>query len=46
MDLTNPADFEDALKERAPRRFTFGPIEFDGLSLTDDQMPFDDESAR
>jgi hypothetical protein len=46
LDLTNPAEFKDALVERAPRPFTFGPIEFNGLNLNDDQTPFDGDSVR
>ena len=36
LDLTNPEDFEKALCERAPRRFTFGPIEFGDLGLSNE----------
>lgn len=46
LDLTNPKEFAQALSERAPRPFTFGPLEFDGLNLTDEQLKFDDEKAR
>ncbi len=28
LDLSNPQDFAEALKERIPRPFVFGPIEF------------------
>ena len=46
LDLTNPTDFIEALKERAPRRFTFGPIEFSGLTLTNEQEHFDGDKVR
>ena len=46
LDLTNPNDFSEALKEKAPRRFTFGPIDFSDLSLSEEQLPFDHEKAR
>ena len=36
LDLTNPDEFRTALQERAPRPFTFGPIEFVGLNNTDE----------
>ena len=42
LDLTNPKEFMVALQERAARPFTFGPIEFDGLNISDDILPFDD----
>lgn len=36
LDLLKPEDFDQALKERAPRRFTFGPIEFGGLNQSNE----------
>lgn len=35
----NLADFKEALRERAPRPFVFGPIEFTGLDIAEDE-PF------
>ena len=46
LDLTDPAQFKKALRQRAPRPFTFGPIEFRHLNLTEEQNPFDDNKAR
>ena len=31
LDLMVPADFAEALRERVPRPFVFGPIEMTGL---------------
>lgn len=36
FDLYAPASFERALRARVPRPFIFGPVEFEGLDLTDD----------
>lgn len=36
FDLNDPADFAKALSKECPRPFTFGPIEFDELNLTND----------
>ena len=46
LDLTDPADFKKALRQRTPRPFTFGPIEFRHLNLSQDDNPFDDTRAR
>lgn len=46
FDYENPASFERALKKKIPRPFVFGPVEFDNLNKTEDQMPFDPESQR
>ena len=46
LDLTDPAQFKKALRQRTPRPFTFGPIEFRHLNLTEEQNPFDDNKAR
>lgn len=41
-----PASFERALKQKIARPFIFGPIEFDGLNLAEEEVPFDAESQR
>ena len=41
-----PASFERALKAKIPRPFIFGPVEFEGLNLTDEEAPFDAEAQR
>jgi len=42
-DLFIPASFERALKKKIPRPFIFGPVDFDNLNKTEEQMPFDAE---
>ena len=41
-----PASFERALQARVPRPFIFGPVEFEGLDLTEEQQPFEPEGQR
>ena len=45
-DLFEPAGFANALKSKVPRPMIFGPIEFDGLNLTESEAPFDAEAVR
>ena len=42
FDLFDPQEFSRALKARIGRRFTFGPVEFNGLDSDD----FQQEEAR
>lgn len=44
FDLYAPASFERALRARVPRPFIFGPVEFEGLDLADDQQAFEPEA--
>lgn len=37
FDLYLPASFQRALQARVPRPFIFGPVEFEGLDLTEEQ---------
>lgn len=46
LDLNNPADFAKALTKEVPRPFTFGPIEFSELNLSEAEKPFDAEDCR
>ena len=46
MNLNDPEDFKKALTKECPRPFTFGPIEFDGLSLDPAEVKFDFEQER
>ena len=46
LDLEHPVQFRKALRQRHPRPFTFGPIEFKNLNLDKDEVPFDDKNAR
>ena len=41
-----PASFEKALKQKITRPFIFGPVEFDGLNLTEEEAPFEPEAQR
>lgn len=43
FDLHLPASFERALKKKIPRPFVFGPVEFDNLNKTEEQLPFEPE---
>jgi hypothetical protein len=43
FDLYVPASFERALQARVPRPFIFGPVEFEGLDLTDENQAFEPE---
>lgn len=38
LDLTNPRDFAEAVHEKVPRPFTFGPIDLDGLDSAEFDM--------
>ena len=46
FDLFVPASFERALAAKIQRPFIFGPVEFDNLNLSDEQLPFDPEEQR
>ena len=41
LNLNDPIDFEKALRKEVPRPFTFGPIEFTELNLTEAQKSFE-----
>ena len=41
LNLNDPDDFAKALIKEVPRPFTFGPIEFTELNLTEEQKPFE-----
>jgi len=43
-DLFLPSSFERALKNKIPRPFIFGPVEFDNLNKTEEQVSFDPEA--
>ena len=40
LDLFLPHEFAEALKEKIPRPFIFGPVEFTDLHLSEDEYPF------
>ena len=46
FDLNNPQEFMKALAKECPRPFTFGPIEFNQLNMSDADQPFDYEEAK
>ena len=46
FDLSVPASFERALQARVPRPFIFGPVEFEGLDLSDADAAFEAEAQR
>ena len=46
FDLFVPDSFKKALQAKVPRPFIFGPVEFDGLHLTDDVQAFEPEQER
>ena len=46
LDLNSPADFAKALSKECSRPFTFGPIEFSELNLTDGEKLFDIKANR
>ena len=46
LNLNDPADFAKALAKEVPRPFTFGPIEFSELNLSESDIPFDAEKAK
>ena len=41
FNLEDHKDFERALKKKINMPFMFGPVEFKGLSLSEEQEPFD-----
>jgi len=41
-----PKEFGEALKQKIPRPFIFGPIEFSGLNRSELEDPFDHEQVR
>ena len=45
-DLNKPEEFAKALAKECPRPFTFGPIEFNELNMTNDEKPFDFEECK
>lgn len=46
FDPNLPASFEKALKAKIPRPFIFGPVEFEGLNLSEEEAPFEPEAQR
>ena len=46
MNLNDPVDFAKALAKEVPRPFTFGPIEFSELNLSESEKPFPANEAR
>ena len=46
FDLFVPESFKKALKAQIPRPFVFGPIDFVGLDLSEEEVPFDHEEQR
>lgn len=44
VDPSGPDGFAKALKARIPRPFIFGPVEFEGLNLSEADAPFDFEA--
>ena len=44
--MTTESGFKAALKKNIRRPFLFGPIEFNGLNLTEEQEKFDYEEQR
>ena len=40
-DLFSPEGFEKALKKKVGRPFIFGPVEFEGLDISNEELPFD-----
>lgn len=38
LDLTDPRDFAEAVREKVQRPFTFGPIDLEGLDSADFDM--------
>lgn len=46
LNLNDPEDFAKALSREVPRPFTFGPIEFNELNLTDEQKVFDADEQK
>ncbi len=46
LDLFIPNEFAQTLKDKIPRPFIFGPIEFTGLNLSEEEEPFRHDLAR
>ena len=46
LDLFVPAEFKQALQEKVPRPFIFGPIEFKSLNAIEADYPFRYDLAR
>lgn len=46
LDLSIPEDFAIALQRRCPRPFTFGPVVFTNLNLSEDDYPFNAHEMR
>ena len=46
LNLNDPEDFKKALAKECPRSFTFGPIEFNDLSLDAEKFPLNFEEER
>lgn len=46
LDLFIPNEFAQTLKEKIPRPFIFGPIEFTGLNLSEEEEPFRHDLSR
>ena len=46
FDLFVPESFQRALAARVPRPFVFGPVEFEGLDLSEAEVAFEPESQR
>lgn len=40
-NLELPDQFRKALQQKISRPFIFGPVEFEGLNLSDEQLQFD-----
>ena len=40
-NLESPDQFGKALQQKISRPFIFGPVEFEGLNLSDEQLKFD-----
>ena len=43
FDLNIPDQFERALKAKIRRPFIFGPVEFEGLNLSETESPLDSQ---
>ena len=46
LNLNDPEDFVKALGKEVPRPFTFGPIEFTELNVSEKQSPFDIDAQK
>jgi hypothetical protein len=45
-DLFTPEGFQKALRKKVARPFIFGPVEFDGLDISNEEQPFDFMNSR